>query len=113
MNSSIDRIKFYDAIYDFLCETLNGDEVSIKATLMVDNIEETLLEINTMLFNDDINNISAVSTKLHSVKNLLLYGDFYYESDLCQDMELELRKGTPLHEIRPMFDDLMDSLKNQ
>jgi hypothetical protein len=107
---SLDRKKFYDAIYVFLNETLDDNKAENQTNVMVENIIETAAEIEMMMTTASTN-IIALSKKFHTLKNLLLYGDFYYESDLCQDIEIELRKSHKISNISSMYTELIDSLK--
>lgn len=108
----LEREKFFDAIYDFLSETMDDEKAENQANIMVDNIIETVNSINEDMESQSTE-IVSVSQKFHTLKNLLLYGDFYYESDLCQDIELELRKSRKIANVNvmTMYDELIDSLK--
>lgn len=108
----LNRSKFYNAIYDFLLESMTHEKADNQANIMVDNIFETVSNIEEAIKDKD-KNISPtfLSKKFHTLKSLLLYGDFYYESDLCQDIEIELRKSKKISNITSMFEELLNSLK--
>jgi len=107
---TLDRKKFYTAIYQFLSETMDEKKTENQTNVMVDNIIDTLADIEKMMASSTTNVIN-LSKKFHTLKNLLLYGDFYYESDLCQDIEMELRKRQKLSNVSSMYTELIDSLK--
>ena len=104
----LNKNKFYDAIFSFLLETMDSDKARNHATVMVGNIIDTLYDIEKSLNN---NNIAGLSKKFHTLKNLLVYGDFYYESDLCQDIEMELKKSQSIPNIMSLYTELIDGLK--
>ncbi len=104
----LNKVKFYDAIYSFLSETMDKDKATNHTTVMVGNIFDTLNDIEKSL---NGNNIEGLSKKFHTLKNLLVYGDFYYESDLCQDIEMELKKSKNIANIMSMYTELIDGLK--
>ena len=101
--------KLYDAILDFLSETMDKDEAQNQSL----NIMSAIIELNNKL-NNMINNgeddTSLVAKKFHTLKNLLLYGDFYYESDLCQDIEEKLRETNSISSIIDLNNELQKSL---
>ena len=111
------RDKFFDAIYDFLLESMTDEKARNQTNVMVDQIFEITRNIQYLI---DLHKDSkkqdkklpiSLSKKFHTLKNLLLYGDFYYESDLCEDIEIELRKSKNINNIVSIFDELVDSLK--
>lgn len=106
----LERLKFFDAINDFLLEELNADKAQQQTTVMVDSILEIVNSID-----EDINNGNVVpqliATKFHTLKSLLLYGDFYYESDICQDIEISLRNNHTVGNIYASYEELIKSLK--
>ena len=104
----LDKTKFYDAIYAFLSETMDQDKATNHTTVMVGNIIDTLVDIENSLNN---NNVDGLSKKFHTLKNLLVYGDFYYESDLCQDIEMELKKSQDISSIMSLYTELLDGLR--
>lgn len=104
----LNKNKFYDAIFSYLSETMDKDKAINHTTVMVGNIIDTLHDIEKSFIS---NNIDGMSKKFHTLKNLLVYGDFYYESDLCQDIEVELRKSRNISNIMSMYTELIDSLK--
>ena len=106
----LDRTKFFDAIYAFLLESMNKEKAKNQTNIMVDNIFDTVSNILELLKNKSTSPI-FLSKKFHTLKNLLLYGDFYYESDLCQDIEIELRKNKKISNVLSMFNELIESLK--
>lgn len=108
---NLDRNKFYNAIYEFLSETIEPEKASNQANVMVDNIIETTAVIDEMMHDKKTDPI-ILSKQFHTLKNLLLYGDFYYESDICQDIEIELRKKRKISNIVSFFDELISSLKS-
>jgi len=107
----LDRKKFYDAIYDFLSETLPEEKAINQSSVMVDNILGTVDDIVDAIKKKNIS-YNMLSKKFHTLKNLLLYGDFYYESDICQDIEIELTKNKKISNITSLFDELINSLKS-
>lgn len=104
----LNRKKFQDAIFSFLSETMDKEKASNHTSVMVDNIVDTLSDIEKSL---TANNVEGLSKKFHTLKNLLVYGDFYYESDLCQDIEMELKKNQNISHIISMYDELITGLK--
>ena len=107
---SLDRKKFYEAINQFLSETMEESKAMNQSNVMVDNIMETIADIEKMMTTTSTN-VITLSKKFHTLKNLLLYGDFYYESDLCQDIEIELRKSHKISNVSSMYTELIDGLK--
>lgn len=100
----------YDAIFDFLQDNMPPTDAAIQTKNIIIQIETIDSEINTLI-NNNTHNIPELAKKFHTYKNLLLYGDFYYESDLCQDIELTLRETGALSSIKPLYNDLQSSLK--
>lgn len=107
----LEREKFYEAIFDFLSETMNEDQAKNQSNMMVDNIIDIVEEISTSIKESKSIDVVELPKKFHTLKNLLLYGDFYYESDLCQDIEIELRKSKKISSILSIYNELIDSLK--
>jgi hypothetical protein len=103
--------RLYDAVYDFMLDSLSVVEAKEKAMIIVEQIDEVYNEIEELITND-IDNPSVLSKKYHTLKNLLLYGDFYYESDLCQDIEEKLRETSDISSILPIQSELDSILKN-
>lgn len=106
----LDRLKFYQAIFEYLCENMDIKKAHIQANIIVDNIIDMVYKINLSISNSKTDP-SLLSKKFHTLKNLLLYGDFYYESDLCQDIEIELKKSRKISNIHSLYNELIDSLK--
>lgn len=106
----LDKIKFYQAIFEYLSENMDIKKAHNQANMIVDNIFDLVDKINMSIHNNNIDPI-LLSKKFHTLKNLLLYGDFYYESDLCQDIEIELRKTKKISSIHSIYSELIDSLK--
>lgn len=106
----LDRDKFYTAIYDFLSEDMTPSKAENQANIMVDNILSLVTKIKNALNSKSTDPI-LLSKEFHTLKNLLLYGDFYYESDLCQDIEIELRNSKKISNIHSIYNELIDSLK--
>lgn len=106
----LDRLKFYQAIFGYLCENMDIKKAHIQANIIVENIIDMVDKINLSISNPKTDP-SLLSKKFHTLKNLLLYGDFYYESDLCQDIEIELKKSRKISNIHSLYNELIDSLK--
>lgn len=106
----MDKNKFYEAIYEYLSESMSPEKAGNQTIIMVDNISSTVKSITTLINRKDVDPV-LLSKKFHTLKNLLLYGDFYYESDLCQDIEIELRKSKNPRKIISIYDELIESLK--
>lgn len=106
----LDREKFYTAIYEFLSEELTPVQAENQSAVMVDNILSCVSKINKLMVISSTDP-KTLSKEFHILKNLLLYGDFYYESDLCQDIEIELRKSKKISNVLSMYEELINSLK--
>ncbi len=106
----LDRYKFYQATFEYLCEHMDVKKAHNQTNIIVDNIIDSIDKINISITNNKSDPI-LLSKKFHTLKNLLLYGDFYYESDLCQDIEIELRKSRKITNIHSLYNELIDSLK--
>jgi hypothetical protein len=102
--------KLYDAIFDYLNESMSDTNANEQAMNMVDQIIELDTEINQMFLSEEVDT-SLLSKKFHTLKNLLLYGDFYYESDLCQDIEETLRTTKDIKTVIELNNELQSSLK--
>jgi len=100
----------YDAIFDFLQDNLTPTDATIQTKSIIKQIIDIDLEINTLIKNNTTD-ISKLTKKFHTYKNLLLYGDFYYESDLCQDIEVKLRETNNVSAIETLYNELQSSLK--
>lgn len=107
----VNKDKFFSAIFAFLSETIEPKKAEAQTNIMIDNINETISIICTMIENHT-EDFRSLSQKFHTLKNLLLYGDFYYESDLCQDIEVILRKKKNLNDILSSYEELIECLKN-
>jgi len=106
---NLDSNKFYNAIYDFLSESMTPEAAKKKSEDMSNNIIIIVDEIyNHIQTNTDE---LLLSSRFHTLKSHLLFGDFYYESDLCQDIEIELRKNKNISNISFLFEELLKSLK--
>ena len=102
--------KLYDAIFDYLNESMTDDKADEQSINIVNEIVELDKEILTMI-TKETNDLGLLSKKFHTLKNLLLYGDFYYESDLCQDIEEKLRETRNLNSIMMLNNELQSTLK--
>lgn len=106
---AINRNKFYNAIFSFLSETMMPDVAENQANAMTENIIGTICEIDNILKSPPVNS-TVLSKKFHTLKNFLLYGDFYYESDLCQDIEMAL-KNNNFSTVETLYVELLDGLQ--
>lgn len=105
------RTKFYKGIFMFLNETVDIKNASIQANEMVDNIGKILQEIDVSI-NKKNHDISTLIKKFHILKNMLLYGDFHYECDICEDIEIKLCKEKDVSKILSMYENLVDVLSS-
>lgn len=104
--------KLYIAISEYLGDTVDDiTKVDEQTNLIVENIMSLLDEIEEIIDLNNDTDASFLSQKYHTVKNLLLYGDFYYESDICQDIEETLRKSHTISSIKDLHLSLLESLK--
>ena len=106
---SLKRQKFYDAIYSFLLESLSPEKSANQAEIYVENMIDILKDIELLM---EENNVKILPQKFHLLKNILLNGDFYYESDLCEDIEQGLRKNKKVDNVKSLYNDLLESLKS-
>lgn len=100
----------YLAISEYLLETLDVDKAEEQANLIIENIISLIKEIEEIIDIGNDMDSTLLSQKYHTVKNLLLYGDFYYESDICQDIEETLRATHNIESIKPLHTSLIESL---
>ena len=107
---SLNRKKFFDAIYGLLSETMTLEKATNQTDVYVDNMFDIVKDINQLI--ESNKDIEILSQKFHMLKGILLYGDFYYESDLCEDIEIELRKNKNIINIKSIYNDLIDNLKS-
>lgn len=108
---SLNRQKFFDAIYSLLSETMTVEKATNQSDVYVDNMIAIVIDINQSMENSI--NTEELPQKFHMLKNILLYGDFYFESDLCEDIEIELRKNKNIINIKSLYNDLIDHLKSE
>jgi len=101
--------KLYDAIFEYLSETMTDESADEQARNLVGQIIELNTTITYMVEANETDT-GLLSKKYHTLKNLLLYGDFYYESDLCQDIEEKLRETKNTSSILEMHSELQSSL---
>lgn len=109
---SLNRAKFYDAINSFMQESMSIEQAAKQTKMHVDDMFELVTDIDQIISNDDRTNCETLIQKFHKLKGILLYGDFYYESDLCEDIEIELRANKNIETIRTYYDDLIENLKS-
>jgi len=105
----LSREKFYNAINSFLMETLPPEKAANQTEVYVDNMFEVIDDIDQSIQD---NNPDMLPSKFHRLKNILLYGDFYYESDLCADIEQQLKKDKNVDGTKSMYEELLDTLKS-
>lgn len=106
----INEARIKKEICSFLSETLEPSKVEDQSKLLMGDLLNSIMIIESII-NAPTPNINLLTHKFHTMKNILLYGDFYYESDLCQDIELELMKNKTVSNIKSMYVLLIDSLK--
>lgn len=102
--------RLYDAIFDYLSESMEEDKANIQTNTIIEQIVDLYLEIQRLV-DEKTTKTSLLSKKFHTLKNLLLYGDFYFESDLCQDIEEKLRETKDVESIISIYHELQSSLK--
>jgi hypothetical protein len=107
---SLNREKFYNAINSFMLESMSVEKAADQAKMHVDNMFEIISDIDHTIHNDITGD--TLLQKFHKLKGILLYGDFYYESDLCEDIEIELRKSKNIKKIQALYYDLIENLKS-
>lgn len=108
---SLNEKKIFDAVFDYLNETMETAQAEQQAQTILEQIIDLDTEIAMRINSKTPTDIQLLSRKFHTYKNLLLYGDFYYESDLCQDIEEILRKTQDTNSIIDSYNDLQSSLK--
>lgn len=101
--------KIYYAVFEYLTESMSLEESNDKASIIVEQIVKVNNEINEHLY--DMTDINILTKEYHTLKNLLLYGDFYYECDLCQDIEEKLRETHDKSDVYALNEELQNSLK--
>jgi len=107
----LDRDKFFDAIFAYLAESISIEKATLQANTMTDDLFTMYEKISTSMEDPTFKDFETLVGQFHTLKNLLLHGDFYYESDLCQDIEIDLRKNKDISNIKSLFGELVESLK--
>lgn len=107
---TIKKEKLFEPIYSFLNESMDEKQAKIQAEIFIENINETLSDICLLIEKQNFDK-KLLSKKFHTLKNLLLYGDFYFESDICQDIESLLRNDIiEITKVKDSFSKLISCL---
>ena len=108
--NSINEQRIYGSIYSFMSESMDDKRAAETTDIVMDGINDKIKVINRMLTKSELD-VSELSVIFHTLKSYLLYGDFDYESDICQDIEIALRENEEVPTIKCMFDELVKRLK--
>lgn len=100
--------KLENAIFYFLSETLDNSMALDESKKIALDIAHLIEEINFSLKEA---RVYPKNSKVHHLKNLLLYGDFYYEADICEELEIETRSKGDIDFMVACFDSLIKSLE--
>ena len=105
------KASLYDSIFEFIKDEHGEDEAKLETHKFVDDTVLHLEDLDTMTEETEPD-ISSVMRKFHTLKNLFLYADLYYESDLAADIEDEIRNEIKITErAKKLYDELYESLK--
>ena len=87
-----------EAIYNFFLENYENENMAIEKSESITNQILELIENINIKFD---NRYEENTTKqIHTLKHLLLYADLDDVSDLCQELENDMRKGIFNHYLK-------------
>ena len=87
-----------EAIYNFFLENYENENMAIEKSESITNQILELIENINIKFD---NRYEENTTKqIHTLKHLLLYADLDDISDLCQELENDMRKGIFNHYLK-------------
>jgi len=87
-----------EAIYNFFLENYENENMAIEKSESITNQILELIENINIKFDNRYEENTA--KQIHTLKHLLLYADLDDVSDLCQELENDMRKGIFNHYLK-------------
>ncbi len=87
-----------ESIYNFFLENYENEKMALeKSESITQQILELIKNINIKF---DKKNNEQTTKEIHTLKHLLLYADLDEISDMCQELENDMRKGIFNHYLK-------------
>lgn len=87
-----------EAIYNFFLENYENENMAIEKSESITNQILELIENINIKFDNRYEENTA--KQIHTLKHLLLYADLDEISDMCQELENDMRKGIFNHYLK-------------
>lgn len=87
-----------ESIYNFFLENYENENMAIEKS---ESITQQILElIKSINIKFDKKNNEHTTKEIHTLKHLLLYADLDEISDMCQELENDMRVGIFNHQLK-------------
>lgn len=93
-----DIICIRESIYNFFLENYENEKIALEKS---ESITQQILElIKSINIKFDKKNNEYTTKEIHTLKHLLLYADLDEISDMCQELENDMRVGIFNHQLK-------------
>lgn len=87
-----------ESIYNFFLENYENEKMALEKS---ESITQQILElIKSINIKFDKKNNEHTTKEIHTLKHLLLYADLDEISDMCQELENDMRVGIFNHQLK-------------